>query len=120
MKVKVFLKNLKNRIRLLDIWTEVEKYVKDNLDMGNIVEVLEKEQEKYYTCPKGCPSEYCSRENITEKFVVKTDKEIKLILVQKYLGLNFEAPCDNSIFMIYDENNNLLYDSSNKENNKSK
>lgn len=80
--------------------------------MGNVIEVLGKRQKKYYTCPKGFPPEYCSKCNVDDEFTIKTDTEKTLIIVQKYLGLNFEDSCD--------ENKELLYDSSNKACNKRK
>ena len=120
MKIKEILKKLKNNILLSEILNDVKICVKEDLNMGNIVEVLNKKQEKYSTCPEGYPSEYYSKKNMTEEFLIKTDTEVTLLIVQKYLGINFEAPCDEELFIIYDENKEVLYDSSNKENNKRK
>ena len=120
MRTKGILKKFKNSIQLSEVWDDVKKCVIEDLNMGNVIEVLGKRQKKYYTCPKGLPSEYCSKCNIDDEFTVKTDTEKTLIIVQKYLGLNFEEPCDESLFIIYDENKELLYDSSNKACNKRK
>ncbi len=120
MKIKDILKKIKNSILLSEVWDDAKKCVIEDLNMGNVIEVLDKRQKKYFTCPEGFPSEYCSKCNIDDEFTVKTDTERTLIIIQKYLGLNFEAPCDKALFIIYDKNKELLYDSSNKAYNKRK
>lgn len=116
MKVKEILKKIRNNMMLSGIMDDVKKCVRENLNMGNIVEVLQKRKEKFYTCPAGFPHEYYSKDNMIEEFLVKTDKGVTLLIVQKFLGINFEAPCDEVLFIIYGENKEVLYDSSNKEN----
>ena len=119
MNIKDSLKKFKNSIMLSEIWDDAKKCVAEVLNMGNVVEVLGKSKRKYETCPENFPSEYCSNSNIDVEFAVKTDNGKSLIIVQKYLGLNFEAPCDDTLFIIYNENREVLYDSSKeKDNNK--
>lgn len=117
MELKRLISIIYNRILLFEIWDSVKKCVKDDLNKGNIILVLNKHQKKFFTCPEKMPSEYFTEENIEQIFFVETDMGQNLKIVQKNLGIGFESECDEIIFIIFDENENVLYYSSSKENN---
>ena len=115
MKIKVFFENIVNKIKISGIMDDAKDYIRDNLKMGSVVEVLDKSQDKFYTCPQGYPPEYCTKENIVETFIVRTITDDVLKIKQGFYGLNFEAPCDHSEFEIYNDQGELLYNSNKKE-----
>ena len=111
MNLKERFQNIKKKIQLSGIWDAAKRVIEEELNMGQIKDVLQKKEDKFYTCPKGFPSEYCSKGNIEETFLVETDTGAIIQIMQGYYGLNFEAPCDKSIFKILDANNKVLYES---------
>ena len=112
--IKAF-KNLKNKLLLMDILNETKEYVRDELGFGEITQVIKKTSNKFFTCPNNSPIEYCTKDNMEDSFLVNTSSGEVLIIKQIYYGLNFEAPCDSTKVLIYDEYNNLLFDSSVKK-----
>lgn len=111
--LKEFLKNLRNRIRLSDLWPETKTYIQDTINMGEITTVLEKEKEKWLSCPKGMPPEYCSKENIKVTYLVRTSMGHTFVIKQICYGLNFEDNPDAWRYLIYNDHNELLVDSDN-------
>lgn len=107
--LKQKIKNLINYIRINSIDTNRKEYILNNLNSGKIEEVLSVNRNKFYTCPKGYPSEYCTKENIEEEYIIRTTTGVIFRIVQIYKGLNFEAPCDDYEFSIFNKSNELIY-----------
>ena len=102
MKIKVFFGNIVNKIKISGIMDEAKDYIRDNLKMGSVVEVLDKSQDKFYTCPQGYPPEYCTKENIVQTFIVKTitdeasGKSLK-DLIEAFLEMGIVAAVANIV-----------------------
>ena len=117
MKIKVFWGKLKNLWLLSGLWDEVRKYIKNDLDMGNPIEICEKYDYEYHYCPKDMPSDYYSETNYITNFVVKTDKGNILFVKQGSYGVVWDS-CKDRIFSIKNDNGEVLVKKSLYENRK--
>ncbi len=109
--LKEFFHDLRQRYLISDIDDNIKKFISNELDDGVIEEVLSKESDSMYTCRSDLMvvSEYCSKKNITDTYEVISSKGNKYTIYQSYIGLNFEAPCDQYVAHLYDSEDNLLY-----------
>ena len=99
MKIKVFWENLKRAWNLSSVWCEVKKYIKDDLDMGEPIEIFDKKSSRRTYCPKGMPSDYYSQSDCIDTFVIKTDKGNTLYVEQGSYGIVWDS-CNDRIFSI--------------------
>ena len=95
-EIKNKIKNLETRASINKVWAEAQDYIKENLESGEIIEVIDSKREKndYY---------------IVEEYCVKTSNEVIFYIKQANYGLNFEAPPDRIECHIYDQNKKILY-----------
>ena len=109
--LKEFFHDLRQRYLISNIDDDVKKYIANELNAGVITEVLSKDMDYNYTCRSDLAivSEYASKKNVTYTYEVKTSKGEKFTIYQSYIGLNFEAPCDQYVANLYSSNNELLH-----------
>ena len=115
--LKEFFHDLRQRYLISNIDDDVKKYIANELNAGVITEVLSKDMDYNYTCRSDLAivSEYASKKNVTYTYEVITSKGEKFTIYQSYIGLNFEAPCDQYVANLYSSNNELLYKYDSKE-----
>ena len=97
------MKKIKKFFEKIRLYFNLDKEIKNEIifrKFGEPIKLLEKEVDKYCTCPSNAPVEYCSKDNLKETKVFLTDKGIKVKVVELYEGLNFEAPCDKYTYTI--------------------
>ena len=99
MKIKVFWENIKRSWRLSILWDESKKFISQDLDMGNPIEIVDRKETSRTYCPSYMPSDYYSQSNCIDTFVIKTDKGNTLYVEQGSYGIIWDS-CDDRIFSI--------------------
>ncbi len=97
-----------NFILQLKVNKDIRDYFSNYLNKGRIIELSSFEKKKFHTCFPNMPSDYYSIENIITQAEVLTDKNEKYKIIEEFLGVNFEAPCDKYNLKIYDSDDKLI------------
>lgn len=108
--------NLKEAYEKMKVNLCIDKCIRDlfseHLKLGTIVRITSRKKEKYSTCSPNLPSEYYSKDNLVVEFGIENEKNEQFLIREEYIGLNFEAPCDEYFLKIYDSSKYVVADTS--------
>lgn len=108
-KLKNYLKEIKFSFQITEIWDEVKNYIRDELEAGEIIEILKtKSSACYIDLYKDV--DCIPLDPLDEEFVVKTSTGQIFVVEEHHQGFKTETDCDK--FSIYNEDRELLHTSS--------
>ena len=108
MKIKVFWENIKRSWRLSNLWDESKKFISQDLDMGNPIDIVDRKETSRTYCPSYMPSDYYSQTDYKTNLVVKTDKENILHVEQFTYGVVWDNYKDKIVTIKNDKGEELL------------
>jgi len=87
---------------------DIRVFFSEQLNKGEMKRVISYNKNKYYSCAPDAPSEYCSKQNLVTEVEILTSNNETYVIKEEYLGLNFEAPCDDYALTIFDKDKNIV------------
>ncbi len=93
------------------IWELTKDCIKNNLNAGEIVEIINGGKCGFYHSATGLLEDCSAIENVESRYTVRTSTGEILIICQSYYSFGFDGLADRVFLRIYNDKDELLYTS---------